>query len=231
MNAVRPDRDVGQDNGGGATEAAPSARAPMPGAEGLAEPMRSRWSPSIFDDQHVIGSEDLATILHAAQWSPSSGNSQPWAFVVAERGSAGHAVLVAHLSRGNAGWVPRASVVLVAATQIAPDAAGNGGRSEELACYDLGQAAAHITLQARSLGLHTHQFGGFDKEAVAAGLGVPQHFRVLSGIAIGQRGDPADVPERDQQREQRDRVRRPLADSVHDSSWGKAWGSPDPDRT
>ena len=26
----------------------PDLRAPQPGAEGLAEPMRSRWSPSVF---------------------------------------------------------------------------------------------------------------------------------------------------------------------------------------
>lgn len=196
----------------------------MPSAEGIAEPMRSRWSPSIFDDQHVLSGDEITTILHAAQWSPSSGNSQPWAFVVAERGSLSHGVLVPHLSRGNSGWVPRASVVLVTATQTAPDEEGNGGRSEELAYYDLGQAAAHITLQVRSMGLHAHQFGGFDKEAVAAGLGVPPHFRVLSGIAIGRRGDPADVPERDREREQRDRVRRPLTDFVHGAAWGQTWG-------
>lgn len=197
--------------------------APMPGAEQLVEPLRSRWSPSIFDDQHHLTHEQISTVLHAAQWSPSSGNSQPWAFVVAERGSASHQVLVAHLSRGNAGWVPRASVVLIATTQVAPDADGNGGRNEALACYDLGQAAAHVTLQARAMDLHAHQFGGFDQAAVAAALGVPDHVRVLSGIAIGVRGDPAEVSERDQEREQRPRARKPLAEMVHGDAWGEPW--------
>lgn len=198
----------------------------MPGAEHLAEPLRSRWSPSIFDDRHRLTHEQIGALLHAAQWAPSSGNSQPWAFVVAERGSASHDVLVAHLSRGNAGWVPRASLVLVTATQVAPDEDGNGGRSEALAHYDLGQAAAHVTLQARAMDLHAHQFGGFDQAAVAEGLGVPAHFRVMSGIAIGVRGNPEDVPERDQEREQRPRSRRPLAEIVHGSAWGEPWPPP-----
>lgn len=198
----------------------------MPGAEHLAEPLRSRWSPSIFDDEHRLTHDELSTLLHAAQWAPSSGNSQPWAFVVAERGSASHEALVRHLSRGNAGWVPRASVVLVATTQVAPDADGNGGRSEALAHYDLGQAAAHVTLQARAMGLHAHQFGGFDKDALAAELGVPDHVQVMSGIAIGVRGAAADVPERDQEREQRPRSRKPLAEMVHGAAWGQPWPAP-----
>jgi len=200
--------------------------APVAGAEGLAEPMRPRWSPSVFDDRHLLRPEEIATILRAGQWSPSSGNQQPWAFVVAERGSPGHAVLVRHLSRGNAGWVPRAGVVIITAARVAADPADPDRafvKDPALSFYDLGQAAAHMTLQARSMGLHAHQFGGFDTEAVAGGLGVPGHYRVLSGIAIGRRGDPLEVDERDRERERRERRRRPLADLVHGAAWGKPW--------
>ena len=195
----------------------------MPSAESLAEPMRSRWSPSIFDAEHRLSAEEIETLLHAAQWSPSYGNTQPWAFLVAERGSAGHGVLTQHLSRGNSGWVPRASVVFVAATQVAPDPVGNELKGAFYACYDLGQAAAHLTLQARAMGLHAHQFGGFDRDAVAAGLGVPDHFRVLSGIAVGVRGNPDEVPERDRDREQRGRWRKPLDEIAYGSAWGQPW--------
>jgi len=197
--------------------------APMPGAEALAEPLRSRWSPSIFDDQHRLTRAELETLLHAAQWAPSWGNSQPWSFVVAERGSAGHDVLVRHLSRGNSGWVPRASVVFVAAAQVAADPDGEGGRSADHALHDLGQAAAHLTLQAGALGLHAHQFAGFDRDAVHDELGVPPWYRVLTGIAVGRRGNPADVPERDRDREQRLRQRRALSEFVWGDSWGQPW--------
>ena len=157
----------------------------------------------------------------AAQWAPSWGNSQPWRFFVARRGDRTHGVLVEHLSRGNSGWVPRAAVVLLTATQVRPDEDGEGGGVH--AAYDLGQAAAHVTLQARSMGLHAHQFAGFDRAAVAARLGVPPHYAVLSGIAIGRRGAPGDVDEGTRGREDRVRRRKPLAEFVYADAWGTPW--------
>ena len=127
-------------------------------------------------------------------------------------------MLVEHLSRGNSGWVPRASVVLLTATQVAPDEHGEGGGPH--AAYDLGQAAAHITLQAGSMGLHAHQFAGFDRAAVAARLGVPDHYAVLSGIAVGRRGAPDEVDERVRGKEERVRRRKPLAEFVYADAWG-----------
>jgi len=35
------------------------------------------------------------------------------------------------------------------------------------ALHDAGQAAAHLTFQARAMGLHAHQFAGFDHDALA----------------------------------------------------------------
>jgi nitroreductase len=189
----------------------------------LAEPMRSRWSPSIFDDTHVLTADQIRLLLLAAQWAPSYGNAQPAAFVVAERGSQSHQVLVRHLSRGNSGWVPRASAVLIVGAQLAPDENGEGGYKPSHAEYDTGQAAAHVTLQARAMGLHAHQFGGFDRAAVADELGVPPYYRLMAGIAVGVRGNPDDVPERDRDREHRVRHRRPLATVAHGARWGVPW--------
>lgn len=182
----------------------------MPGAEDLAEPLRSRWSPSVFEVAHVMSVADIEALLAAARWAPSAGNSQPWRFVVATRGSAAHAAFVPHLTRGNAGWVPRAALVLVAGCEVIDV------KDPDVARYDLGQAAAHVTLQARAMGLHAHQFGGFDKSAAALALGVPDHVQLMSGIAVGERGDPAEVSERDRERELRERSRRPLAEIAHD---------------
>ena len=192
-------------------------RAPRPGAEGLAEPLRSRWSPSVFDDAHVLAPGEVEALLQAARWAPSLGNSQPWRFVVAARGSAGHAAFVPHLSRGNAGWVPRASLLLVAGCEVVDV------KDVDYARYDLGQAAAHVTLQARAIGLHAHQFAGFDHASAAVALGVPDHVRLMSGIAIGVRGDPGEVSERDREREQRPRERRPLGEVARDGSWDEPW--------
>jgi nitroreductase len=200
-----------------------SERAPQGSQALLAEPMRSRWSPSIFDETHVLTAGQLRLLLLAAHWAPSCGNAQPAAFIVAERGSASHEVLTRHLSRGNSGWVPRASAVLVVAAQVAPDEDGEGGYKPFHAEYDTGQAAAHVTLQARAMGLHAHQFAGFDKAAVAAELGVPAYVKVMAGIAIGVPGNPEDVPEQDRDREHRVRRRRPLEKLAHGPRWGVPW--------
>ncbi len=168
--------------------------------------MRGRWSPTVFDPAHVLGDDELDSLLTAAQWAPSAGNSQPWAFVVCRRGDERHDRFVPLLSRGNSGWVPRASVVFVTLCQMATDAVPDAPTYSDYAAYDVGQAAAHLTLQARALGLEAHQFAGFDHDGAAAAFDVPSHFAVLTGIAVGLHGGPAVVSAADPgdlEREQR----------------------------
>ena len=193
------------------------------GQELLAEPMRSRTSPSFFDVEHLLVHDEIRLLLLAAQWAPSCGNAQPAAFVVAERGSRSHEVLTRNLSRGNSRWVPRAAAVFITAAQVAPDEQGEGGTKPRYAEYDLGQAAAHLTLQAVAMGLVAHQFAGFDKDAVAAELGVPGHYRLMSGIAVGIAGRADDVPPDERDRLDRVRRRRPLARIAHGDRWGVPW--------
>ncbi|GAA1513406.1 nitroreductase family protein [Nocardioides humi] len=186
----------------------------------IAEPLHSRWSPSVFDAGHVLTDEQLSRLLEAAQWAPSAGNRQPWRYLVAVRGSATHDVLVRHLSRGNSGWVPRAAAVLVSVAVVAEE--GEEPGDPTIPAHDVGQASAHVSLQARAMGLHAHQFAGFDHDAVAAELGVPPHAKVVAAIAVGRRGNPAEVPERDAERDHRVRRRRPLEETAF-TRWGEAW--------
>lgn len=192
----------------------------------IAEPLRSRWSPSVFDDAHVLSDAEISRLLEAAQWAPSAGNRQPWRYLVAPRGSAAHRALLPHLSRGNSGWVPRASVVLLSVVVLGDD--GDERKDSWIPLHDVGQASAHLTLQAHAMGLHAHQFAGFDHEAVAAAFGVPDQARVVAGIAVGVRGDADEVPERDAERERRERTRRPLAETAYGERWGQAWSGLDP---
>ncbi len=202
------------------------SHAPMPGAEVLAEPLRSRWSPSVFDAEHRLSVAKITDLLHAAQWAPSHGNLQLWRYLVCERGDTAHRAMVPHLTRGNSGWVPRASVVFLAATQVAeaPDRQQDDKPVDPaLNLYCLGQATAHLTLQAQAMGLWTHQFQGIDKDRVSDAFGLPPHWRVVAGLAVGVRGDPAEVSERDRQREDRVRVREPLTEIAYGDAWGVPW--------
>lgn len=200
-----------------------SLRAPQLGAEDLAEPLRSRWSPSVYDDAHTLDRSEIDQLLHAAQWAPSAGNSQPWVFFVCDRGSANHDRLVARLSRGNSGWVPRAAVVFLTAAHVSTGADADAPAYSDYALYDVGQAAAHLTLQARSMGLHSHQFAGFDHEALAKDLDLPATHVLLTGIAVGRQGDPASVDERTAQRDHRVRERVGLDEVARAGTWTEPW--------
>lgn len=202
---------------------ATSVRAPQPGAEALSEPLRSRWSPSVYDAEQTLTRAEIDQLLAAAQWAPSAGNSQPWTFFVCERGSVNHDRLVARLSRGNSGWVPRASVVFVTAAQVSTGDEDDAPAYSDYALYDVGQAAAHLTLQARSMGLHSHQFAGFDHEALAADLGLPATHALLTGIAVGVQGDPSSVDERTAARDDKVRERRGLDEIARAGTWDEPW--------
>lgn len=166
----------------------------------------------MYDASHRLSDAEVETLLRAAQWAPSAGNSQPWTFFVCVPGTANHDRLVAHLSRGNSGWVPRASVVFLTAAHVRSGVEADAPAFSDYALYDVGQAAAHLTLQAQSMGLLTHQFAGFDHDALAAALAVPATHQLLTGIAVGRAGDPSEVDERTAARDHRERVRRPLAE-------------------
>lgn len=185
----------------------------LPGPDQLAPVLGERWSPTIFDPTQEIGDDELALLLAAAQWAPSAGNSQPWAFLVCRRGDGNHERFVRHLSRGNLGWVPKAALVVVTLVQTATEPGEDAPAYSDYAEYDVGQAAAHLTVQAVSMGLGVHQFAGFDHGGVTHEFAIPEHYKVLTGMAIGRHGTPDQVAAadpRDQEREQRTRQRRPL---------------------
>lgn len=146
--------------------------------------LASRWSPTAFDDTH---DEDWVTVdllLEAARWAPSAGNSQPWAFVVGLRGDDVHARLVRHLARSSGRWAPAASILIANLSHRLVDT--TDWEYSEFAHYDLGQAVAHLTVQARALGLFVRQFRAFDRDAVEAEFGVPAHWEVTTMCAVGR---------------------------------------------
>ena len=53
----------------------------------IAPVLADRWSPRGFDKTHEISQDELLSIIEAARWAPSAGNTQPWAFIAARRGT------------------------------------------------------------------------------------------------------------------------------------------------
>jgi nitroreductase len=143
-----------------------------------------RWSPTVFDESYEAPAVEVESLLEAARWAPSAGNSQPWAFITARRGDAVHARLLRHLAPSSARWAPTASILVVNVCHRYVE--DTDWEFSEFALYDLGQAVAHMTLQAQSLGLFARQFRAFDQAGIAAEFDVPVHWQVTSMSAFGR---------------------------------------------
>ncbi|WP_244200644.1 nitroreductase family protein [Micromonospora arborensis] len=156
-------------------------------ATGIAPVLQSRFSPLRFDSDHQLSEADVAILLEAARWAPSAGNSQPWAFHFRRRGDAGHAALVDHLAASSRRWAPQASALVVNLAQREVD--DSGIEYSEFADYDLGQAVAHMTVQAHSMGLACRQFRAFNLDALHDTMRVAPGWQILTMTAIGVAAD------------------------------------------
>lgn len=150
----------------------------------LMDPLRHRWSPREFDAEYHLTGHEVDVLLEAARWAPSAGNSQPWSFHAAMRGSDGHAALVAHLAGSSAAWAPSAALLVVNLSHTRVE--DTEWEYSEFSQYDLGQAVAHMTIQAQSMGLACRQFRAFDRERVlgrsrSAGRGASPHVKCMHG--------------------------------------------------
>lgn len=180
----------------------------------LSEGLANRWSPRGFDVSHDVSSEDLIALLEAARWAPSAANSQPARFIVARRGTASFAAIHAALRHFNQAWTPNASVLVVAVAETTRD-----GKPLRYAEYDLGQAVAHLTVEAVARGLSVRQMGGFDPDAVRAAFDLPTELSPTTVVAVGRHDDSDAVGERVRVSDAAPRSRRSLAELVlvHDA--------------
>ncbi len=176
----------------------------------------ARWSPSRFDAEYEVAREDLLALLEAARWAPSSGNEQPWRFLVVPRGHPRRAGLEAALKPGNA-WAKRASVLLVS---LAKTTWERNGEPNAWAEHDTGIATGLLLVQATVLGLAAHPMAGWDADALRAALEVPPELRPKAVIAVG-RHDPALEDEKLLEREARPRTRRPLGETAFLGAFGE----------
>jgi nitroreductase len=171
------------------------------------ELLAQRWSPRAFDPEHTLSEADLQALLQAAQWAPSSMNEQPWRYRFARRGEDGFEALFQTLMPGNQLWAGRASLLM--ACLVDPHFKRNG-KPNRHAWHDAGAANMALSLEATRRGLHVHQMGGFDAEAVMAIDGVDAAWEAVCVLAIGQKSDPSTLPEKLEERENAPRQRMDL---------------------
>ncbi len=176
-----------------------------------------RWSPRAFSERPVE-SEKLLSLLEAARWAASSSNEQPWSFLVATREDVqNHENVLSVLVESNRVWAGKAPVLILTFAHSQFDKTGKPNRH---AFYDVGQAAANLSIQATALGLVAHQMGGFSVEDARARFAVPKDWEPVSVVAVGYLGNPDSLPEKLREREIARRQRRPLDSFVFSGKWG-----------
>ncbi|SCG78408.1 Nitroreductase [Micromonospora echinaurantiaca] len=160
-----------------------------------------RWSPRSFDPTAELTPAEASSLLEAARWAPSADNAQPWRFALGHREDDTWKRILVSLPDGDQRWARHAAALVLGA---------HTGGDPEQAGYDLGQAVAHLTVQATALGLYVHQLIRFDQAHLAAELDLAAGIRPLVVVAVGRLGDPRALPADLLARETGLRHRRPL---------------------
>ena len=183
---------------------------PAPTEAPILDVLAERWSTRVFDAAAELDEAAIESALEAARWTPSANNTQPWRFIVARRGTPEFEFVHDALRGFNQDWTAAASALLVfvAETETAD------GKPLAMAAYDLGQAAAHFTVQAHANGLHTHQMGGFDAAAISQAFDLEARFTPLTVMAVGSLGDIDQVSDELRKRELAPRTRHSVEDLV-----------------
>jgi len=201
----------GDDDPGAAIDDGPPA--------GLLSPIAARRSTRAFDPDRPVEPAALRRVLEAARWSPSSGNAQPWAYVVLDDGAPEARERARALLRGGNAWARAAPVLLLAtASTTFPPKPGKPARANPHAWHDVGAASLALALQATAEGLVSHPMAGFDREGAQAAFGLPEGVDAVALIALGHPGDPADLPP-DLAAREGARSRRPLGAVARRAHW------------
>lgn len=152
-----------------------------------------RWSPRGFSDE-TLPEKELLTFIEAARWAPSSSNSQPWRFLYALRGQPEFDTFLAPLVEFNRGWAQHAAALVYVISKKSYTQAGKSERNfSRTHSFDSGAAWANLANQAALSGWATHGMAGFDVAAAQKALQVPDDFAVEIAVAIGRKGDGAQL--------------------------------------
>jgi len=187
---------------------------------GIEELLERRFSPRDFSSRSVEA-EKLRKLFEAARSAPSSFNEQPWRFVAATREDGeGFTRLLETLVEQNRAWAQHAPVLMLSIAKL--EFTHNGQRNRH-ALYDVGQAAAYLTLQATALGLYVHQMAGFDVEKARRLLKIPEGYEPAAMMALGYRRDSDSTQDTTPQHDKPQRTRKALDSLVFEGMWGEPW--------
>lgn len=180
----------------------------------IAEIINRRWSPRAFDPTKPVEPSKLMSVFEAARWAPSSGNGQPWSFIVGYNFNKSYQDILSTLNDSNQIWAKNAPVLLITVTKAIRD-----DRPNRFAFHDVGLATENLFLQACELGLSCHFMGGFSPDKVRDIFGIPNDHEAVAAGAIGYMGEVDSLPDDLKEREAAVRQRKPIEEFVFSGKW------------
>jgi len=180
----------------------------------------NRWSPRAYDANKAVSQKQIISLLEAARWAPSCFGDEPWRFVVWDKNQDETAWEKAYdcIVPGNKTWAKDAPVLILI---CADTLFSHNQKPNRWANYDTGAAAVSLCLQATSMGLVTHQMGGFDGEKTHAAFGIPEQIEMMSMLAVGYAADADTLSDEFKERALAPRKRRPLGELFYDGVWNQ----------
>ena len=177
-----------------------------------------RWSGRAFDASIAVSDENIVSLCEAARWAPSCYGDQPWRFIVWNKHNdeTSWQKAIECLAPGNQEWAKNASVLVLAASV---KTFSHNNKNNRWVGYDTGAASISLCLQATSMGLMSHQMGGFDSDKVRSSFGVPDDIELWAMIAIGHPAALDSLNEEQLERELKARERRPLDEQFFSNTW------------
>ncbi len=177
-----------------------------------------RWSTRAFSDRSVDRGT-LASLFEAARWAPSSGNGQPWSYLVATTDvPAEHERMASVLTPGNV-WARKAPVLALSMAML-----HRADKPNRTALHDLGLANENLVIQAVSMGLAVHMMAGFHMDMAREVFEIPANYDPHAMMAIGYPGDPASLPEDLRAKDLALRQRKPIREFVFGGKFGQSAG-------
>jgi nitroreductase len=166
--------------------------------------VRARRNVREYTDQ-PIARDNLERILEAGRRAPSSGNWQPWNFVVVTNRA--QLIELAKVWERGGRHIARSSATIALVAQEPDDE-----RHRDWLMYDFGQATANMMLTAADLGIGSGHSAVIDQKLAQRVLGFPDGYLAVYLIGLGY---PADRPLRPLTRPNR----RPFGEVVHWNHW------------
>lgn len=179
----------------------------------------NRWSPRAMTGES-LDDDELFALFEAARWAPSSGNGQPWRFIVARRqDEEKFAKMFDILVEGNQAWCDKAAALVII---VSDTMSGWKGAFEPTHAFCTGMAWENLAIEAAHRGLVVHGMAGFDRDRAKSEFGAPDDHEVMAMCAIGKRAPVESLPEKYQEREvPSDRMA--LSELVFDGRFGEVF--------